>query len=407
MMATDTIRQNKTAIQEKLSEDYVLILNKVIEKDLITKREYNNLKSIKGENVERHVVELVDKIMNKGEGTCQKFLDLLQTDEEVKSTYPELKEVLWTNTGLSTPVQASSAEHSDGPSQEKRLKEDEQYQLNSRPTGLCVIINNENFLKMKQRCGTDADAESLAKVFSWLGFRVLMCKDQTMDQMDQTLKCFASLSELSQLQKFSVKEWSGNKFTDLPVAPPSLTHGDAFICCILSHGMSGVVSGTDGDPEVSGIEGKHLFIRNITRTFKATDQSALTGKPKVFLIQACQAPQGVKELPKHRGVPSKDLQADGSHPTYIPEEADILVAMATVDDYVAHRHIISGSWFIQSVCEQLDWGCQRGDDITTILHRVNMDVSEKEGSRQPGEVKQMSEFTVRLRKRLVLTPQQK
>ena len=111
-MATDTIRQNKTAIQEKLSEDYVLILNKVIEKDLITKREYNILKSIKGENVERHVVELVDKIMNKGEGTCQKFLDLLQTDEEVKSTYPELREVLWTNTGLSTPVQASSAEHS-------------------------------------------------------------------------------------------------------------------------------------------------------------------------------------------------------------------------------------------------------------------------------------------------------
>lgn len=112
MAATGKIRQNKTAIQEKLSDDHVLIPNKVFENGLITKREYKNLKSIQGENVERHVVELVDKIMNKGEDTCQKFLDLLQTDEDIKSTYPELRDILWPNTSLSTPVQASSSEHS-------------------------------------------------------------------------------------------------------------------------------------------------------------------------------------------------------------------------------------------------------------------------------------------------------
>ena len=75
-------------------------------------------------------------------------------------------------------------------------------------------------------------AESLAEVFSWLGFRVLMCKDQTKDQMDRALKCFASQSDVSQLQEFDVKEWSDNRFTDLQEAPK---HGDAFICCILSH----------------------------------------------------------------------------------------------------------------------------------------------------------------------------
>ncbi|KAM8727071.1 caspase-8-like [Acanthopagrus schlegelii] len=390
MAAKRIIRRNKTAIQATLCADYSLILNKVDEKELITPREYRNLTSINREDVEGHVVKLVDKIMDKGDDTCRKFLDLLQTDEEIKSTFPELKEIQWTNTSLSTPVQTSSAKHSDGPSQEKRRKEADQYQLNSRPTGLCVIMNNENFKCMKQRRGTNKDAQSLAEVFSWLGFRVLMCKDQTSDQMDQALKCFASLSDLSQLHEFNVKEWSGTKFTDIKEAPPSLKHGDAFICCILSHGERGVVK---------GIDGKSLPIKHITRTFKATDQSALTDKPKVFLIQACQGEQA------HRGVLSKDLEADDSQSLYIPEEADFLVAIATVEDYKSFRHIEDGSWFIQSVCQQLKEGCSRGDDMTTILSCVNNEVSKKEAvKQQPGKVKQMSEVRFTLRKRLVLTP---
>lgn len=60
-----------------------------------------------------------------------------------------------------------------------------------------------------------------------------------------------------------------------------------------------------------------------------------------------------------QGFVSKDLQADGSHPEYIPEETDIMVAMATTDEYVAYRDPEKGSWFIQSVCEQLEQGCRR------------------------------------------------
>ncbi len=185
-------------------------------------------------------------------------------------------------------------------------------------------------------------ADSLAKVFSWLGFRVLMCKDQTKDQMDRALKCFASLSDLSQLQEFNVQEWSDSRFMNLQEAPK---HGDAFICCILSHGNKGVVLGCDGES---------LSIKQITRTFKASDQSPLTGKPKVFLIQACQ---GHLIQP---GVLLKDnLQADDSQPLSIPEEADVLVAMATVEDYAALRNTVDGTWFIQSVCQQLKEGCPR------------------------------------------------
>ncbi|KAL3988100.1 5-hydroxytryptamine receptor 3 [Sarotherodon galilaeus] len=93
MSAKATVRRNKTAIQTILSGDHRLILNKVYEKELINQREYNSLKSINREDAEGHVIELVDKIMNKGDDTCGAFLNLLQTDEDIKSTFPQLKDL--------------------------------------------------------------------------------------------------------------------------------------------------------------------------------------------------------------------------------------------------------------------------------------------------------------------------
>ncbi|XP_035025161.1 caspase-8 [Hippoglossus stenolepis] len=387
MSAKDTLRCNKTDILTALCADYRLILNKVHEKNLITQREYNNLKSINKEDVEGHAVELMDKIMNKGEDSCQYFMDLLQTDKDIINTYPKLKSMQLNDTcHLVTcqPVQESADATSP---QSKRLKREERYQLKSQPVGLCVIINNDNFMDGTMRSGTNKDAQCLAEVFTWLRFRVLMCKDQTRDQMERALGHFASLSDPSRLQEFNVKEWIGSGFAEPQQTP--LKHGDAFICCILSHGLKGVVIGTDRKP---------LSIKQITQTFKTSDQSALTGKPKVFLIQACQGPH------TQHGVLLEDLEADASPSLFIPEEADVLVAFATVEDHVSFRHKTDGSWFIQSVCQQLKEGCLRHDDITTILHRVNDEVSQKEGPRQCGAAKQMPEVRFTLRKTLVLSP---
>ncbi|XP_034087921.1 caspase-8-like [Gymnodraco acuticeps] len=385
MAANDILRSNKTSILETLCADYRLILNKADQKKLITRREYTNLKSINKLDEEGHVVELVDKIMNKGEEACLAFLNLLQTDEDIQNTYPELKNILNNeHCLLPYPVQACSVDNTDN--QPQRRKEDGQYELNSQPTGLCLIINNVHFRDGGVRHGTDKDAESLAKVFSWLRFRVLMCEDQTKDQMERALVCFASQCNFSQLQEFNVKEWTCSGFTNLQEAP---RHGDAFICCVLSHGNKGVVLGIDGQP---------LPIKQITTTFMATPQSPLTAKPKVFLIQACQGRQ------IHPGVLLKGLQADDSHSTSIPQEADFLVHSATVEDYNAIRSKTEGSWFIQSVCNQLKVGCLRNEELEIILRRVNNEVAGKEGGAMPSAVKQMPEIRHTLRKGLVLTP---
>uniref|UniRef100_A0A3B3V294 Caspase 20, apoptosis-related cysteine peptidase n=1 Tax=Poecilia latipinna TaxID=48699 RepID=A0A3B3V294_9TELE len=281
MAAKETMKRNKTKLIEVLCGDYRFILNKVQEKKLITSREYNNLKSINREDVEEHVeghvIELVDKIMNKGEKTCQNFLELLQTDD-VAETYPDLEHIKLHDV-LLKPVQV--------------------YELNSQPVGLCLIINNENFpnRKVKERRGTNKDAGILADVFSWLGFKVLM-------SAGSARRCL--------------------------------------LCCILSHGSLHKVCGVDSQP---------LAIKEIRRYFVATKQPALTGKPKVFLIQACQGDK------IQRGVLQKDAEEDSL--TSIPEEADFLVAVSTVEDHVSFRDKTNGSWFIQSVCEQLKLHCPR------------------------------------------------
>uniref|UniRef100_A0A8C7XHR0 Caspase 20, apoptosis-related cysteine peptidase n=1 Tax=Oryzias sinensis TaxID=183150 RepID=A0A8C7XHR0_9TELE len=388
MSAKDTLRSNKTAILSTLCADQRLILNKVHESRLITTREYNNLKSINKEDVEGHVVELLDKILNKGETVCQDFLNILQTDEEIKSTFPELKQQLQLEEiSLPKSIQVSSSNDEYMLHDNKRQKREEVYQLNTRPVGICVIINNQNFSDGSVRRGTEKDAESLAEVFSWLGFRVLMCKDQTSDQMKRTLECLSLLSSSTDLLKLQAQEWSESRYAGPQQA---LQHGDAFVCCILSHGQKGVVLGIDQMP---------VPIKHITRIFKASEQSALTGKPKMFLIQACQGGQ------IHKGVALTDVEADDCSTQTIPEEADILVALATVEDYPAYRHISEGSWFVQSLCQQLKERCPKGEDITTILHHVNDDVGLKEGSsRMPGAKKQMPEVRFTLRKKLKLTP---
>ncbi|KAF7653658.1 hypothetical protein LDENG_00079940 [Lucifuga dentata] len=330
MTATDTVRRNKTTILGALStehSDYKFILSKVHESRLITQREYNNLKSI------------------------------VETNEEIKATFPRLRDIQWKDARrLSTPIQCNDADpfgpnasicspsNTDVlPPESKRQRKDEQYLLTSQPTGLCVIINNENFDDGTKRNGTNKDAESLAEVFSWLGFRVLMCKDQTNDQMNRALKFFAALQNFSLMQEFNIQEWSDGGFSDLQEVPQ---HGDAFICCILSHGEKSGVRGTDG---------KLLAIKEIMTTFNGSKCSNLISKPKVFFIQACQGRPGCPSQAQC-GVAAPDLEADDS-PQYIPVEADFLVAIATVEDYIAFRHKRDGSWFIQSVCQQLKEGC--------------------------------------------------
>nr|XP_023833375.1 caspase-8 [Salvelinus alpinus] len=243
------------------------------------------------------------------------------------------------------------------------------YSMASESRGVCVIINNVDFGN-KKRKGSDIDAEALAKVFSWLKFRVVMCKDKTAVEIPIVLKVFSELKQLSDLQQCGVKEWVSGQFTDLKDLPK---HGDAFVCCILSHGEKEGVCGTDGTvvPTI-----------DILSPFNGTNCSILVEKPKLFFIQACRGKdvQGGVPVNKKPEVEETDRELDtddGQVQDYtLPLYSDYLVFMANVEQYVSIRNVYTGSWFIQSLCGQLEKGCTGGKDIHAIITLVNAEVSK-------------------------------
>ncbi|KAJ3595014.1 hypothetical protein NHX12_004319 [Muraenolepis orangiensis] len=68
----------------------------VFEKQLITHRDYINLRSIEKGTAEDHVIKLVDKLIFKGRQA--EFVKVLQCDD-VLDAFPQLRTLDWEHTG--------------------------------------------------------------------------------------------------------------------------------------------------------------------------------------------------------------------------------------------------------------------------------------------------------------------
>ncbi|MEE6490093.1 hypothetical protein FKM82_015780 [Ascaphus truei] len=165
---------------------------------------------------------------------------------------------------------------------------------------------------------------------------------------------------------------------------------DCFICCILSHGNKGVVYGTDG---------QSVAIRVLASGFSRLKCTSLAGKPKVFFIQGCQGREYHRAVPLESDAGNVSLGCAKMEEDLTPEEPDFLLGMATMKHYLSYRHTKEGSWYIQSLCRHLEEMCPRGEDIHSILTRVNKDVSSKNDKRILG--KQMPQPCATLCKKLV------
>nr|ASJ77389.1 caspase-3 [Megalobrama amblycephala] len=207
------------------------------------------------------------------------------------------------------------------------------YSLNYPNIGHCIIINNKNFDRstgMNQRNGTDVDAGNVMNVFRKLGYTVRVYNDQTVAQIKQVLTA---------------------------VAHDDHSRCASFVCVMLSHGDEGVFFGTDTSVE----------LKTLTSLFRGDRCPSLVGKPKLFFIQACRGTEldpGVE--------PDSHNISDG--PVRIPVEADFLYAYSTVPGYYSWRNTMTGSWFIQSLCEMIaKYGNQL--ELMQIMTRVNHKVA--------------------------------
>ncbi|GAA6098672.1 caspase-8 isoform X1 [Tachysurus ichikawai] len=269
-----------------------------------------------------------------------------------------------TNPELTSSLSIESMDTDSETSPANAINVDDCYPMTQRPVGYCLIINNHIFLSssnLGERKGTHADKDSLTEVFQRMHFKVEERRDLLSSDMLKTVK------------EFSEKDHSKM---------------DAFVCCILSHGEKGTVLGTDGKP---------VLIRDLTKPFACCKM--LTGKPKLFFIQACQGTK-LQSVWDEDGTEDDRFEFDAERAVLksVPIEADFLIGMATVESYKSFRHIKTGSIFIQELCKYLQLGCSRNEDILSILTRVNSSVSAKELN----DYKQMPEPRYTLTKKLVL-----
>ncbi|XP_010017544.1 PREDICTED: caspase-10 [Nestor notabilis] len=252
--------------------------------------------------------------------------------------------------------------------EENESKKMASYKMDGPHRGFCLVINNVIFSKsLSERKGSSKDAEELERVFTWLGLDVRTYTDLTTQEIKELLRTWQHLEDHKDR--------------------------DCFICCILSHGESGAVYGRDEEL---------ISIRTIMSHFTAKQCPQLAEKPKLFFIQACQGKevQCAVSVQADAQIPdSFSMQQSISPSESIPEEADFLLGMATIDGYVSFRHVHQGAWYIQALCSKLQLLVPRGEDILSILTEVNEDVGRRVD--RLGTKKQMPQPAYTLRRKLI------
>ena len=201
------------------------------------------------------------------------------------------------------------------------------YEVNNRPRGFCVIINNCEFQnKAMNRPGAEEDERNLRQLFKDLFFKVIVERDLTKHQMEKVAA------------KYGAADYGAF---------------DAFVFIVMSHG---------GDRDcVLGVDGRETTVKDLMVEFRENKCPSLKRKPKVFIIQTCRGQRDdvCKRLMASTGSMSSSFEVDiepydaallydSTLPRSVfPQEPDFVLAFATVPGYVSFRFPEYGTFFIQ------------------------------------------------------------
>ncbi|CAK9827133.1 Caspase Dronc [Anthophora retusa] len=225
----------------------------------------------------------------------------------------------------------------DGPAYENVQR----YPMRSKPRGLVLIITNIHYkyYDKKHRDSAVHDEANLKKLFEQMGFQVIPCPDLTGQELLEKVREF---SQSKQLRKV-----------------------DSCFVIISSHGNTNVqyevteIEGVDHNPENKLQNCTSVLCTDILDCFTAESCPHLAGKPKIFIFQLCRGEKKQKLIkgPRHTTDTSNFQSSDEminrkiSGKETLRNYDDMLVAHATLPGHVAFRDKITGSWFIQILCE--------------------------------------------------------
>jgi len=228
---------------------------------------------------------------------------------------------------------------------------------NRRGQGLCLIINNKRFKTangdampgLKERVGTEHDEERLRTIFQRLNYDVKVYNDVSAAAMLATARSKA-------------KE--------------DLSSYGALIFVVLSHGAKDVVYGSDSIP---------LPIKDLQEPFESYNCKSLNGKPKVFIIQACQG-DGIEQVESDGAGAGQGQTTPANSKVidvrYRPKDADFFIGLATVEGKESYR-LPDGSWFIKELCKNIEsYAFNDREHFYDIFRMTNRDVSERVGQKE-------------------------
>lgn len=273
------------------------------------------------------------------------------------------------------------------------------YRMSSSPRGLAVVISNERFTNgFTTRAGAHIDVKNLHRLFSWLGYKMMLFVNLTAAEIVSTVQQLASLDH---------------------------THVDSVVLCILTHGDSGKLYGTDGES---------VPLEKVFKPLNGENSPTLAGKPKMFLIAANRGTMddpgvdvtfphpnhdGDKELSQrdHRhtfealkaatealsqkeDLKGKELGHEGGFQV-LPVEADFVIVYATPFGYVSRRNAVFGTWCVKAFVDVMFEHAAKYHFLE-ILTFLNNHMGRKFQSRDG--FKQIAETISRLMKLLYFNP---
>ncbi|XP_072022767.1 caspase-2-like [Amphiura filiformis] len=200
--------------------------------------------------------------------------------------------------------------------------------LKSKRKGRAYILNVES-----DRTGSEIDYQNMQDLFKELGYDVVPYKNQTDQEINDTLDKF-------------VKEFNADDASSVVV--------------LMSHGREGFIQSQNG------IEMK---IQRIVDKFRPNNCRALANKPKMFFIQACRG-----ELSDI----GAGLEEDYCEPAVDRANgADTFIAYASIQGYKALRYTTSGSWFVQAIMEEFIESAHE-ESLDQLMKQITARVSTME-----------------------------
>lgn len=222
-----------------------------------------------------------------------------------------------------------------------------EYDMKHLYRGQALLFGHENFsdTKLEKRTETNKDMENLKRSLLALDFDVITYLDLPFNEIKRAIKRAA--------------RWDHNDH-------------DCILVSIITHGVKDLVYAAD----------KPYKLDTIWDAFTGDCCSTLAGKPKIFIVQASQ---GTSKDADYQMKNTRHIETDSeSTSNYrIPIYADFLVAYCGMPGFKSWSNSVEGSWFIQSLCQELDVNGKKYDMLqllTFVSQRVALNFESYEES---------------------------